>query len=48
MKSKVKMNIKRVDGQWYAFVSGGTKRERNLALYISIAFCSRLNLKAGC
>lgn len=39
----MKIRIKKVSGQWYAFATGGCKRSRNLALVPAITFCKTLN-----
>jgi hypothetical protein len=41
---KTRVRFRRYGGKWYAHATG-PKKERNLALWVAIAFCRRMNAK---
>lgn len=43
----VRVVIRKAHGQWYAYASGGGRRERNLALVRPINYCRELNKRVA-
>lgn len=41
-----RIGIRRIEGEWYAFASGGIKARRNMQLFLAIRYCEKLNAKA--